>query len=164
MIAIPLSAPSKARQAVVLMGWLLLCFSAAASAVFVSVDGWYLTLLKPSWNPPAWVFGPVWSTLYFLMAVAAWLVWREGGWARQRAALGLFVGQWLLNALWTPLFFGLHQIGLAFAEILLLWAMIAITVQAFWRVRPLAGVLLLPYLAWVTVAATLNFRIWQLNP
>jgi tryptophan-rich sensory protein len=146
------------------MGWLALCFTAAGSALFVSTDGWYATLIKPSWNPPSWIFGPVWSLLYLMMAVAAWLVWREGGWKLQRQALGLFLVQWLLNALWTPLFFGLHQPGLAFAEIVALWLLLVITVALFWRVRKLAGALLVPYLIWVTIAAVLNFTIWRLNP
>ncbi|MEY4483787.1 MAG: hypothetical protein RL693_1239 [Verrucomicrobiota bacterium] len=160
----PSSSVSVARQILSLIGWLVLCFSAAASAVFVSVDGWYAALQKPSWNPPAWLFGPAWTLLYVMMAVAAWLVWREGGWKAQGRALRLFVGQWFLNALWTPLFFGLHLPGWAFVEISLLWVMIALTLSQFWRVRKAAGILLLPYLAWVTFAATLNFVIWRMNP
>jgi len=126
--------------------------------------GWYASLLKPAWNPPAWVFGPAWTVLYVSMAVAAWLVWREGGWKAQRPALGLFLVQWLLNALWTPLFFGMHRTGLAFAEIIALWLALAVTLVVFWRVRMAAGVLLVPYLAWVSFAAFLNFTIWRLNP
>jgi tryptophan-rich sensory protein len=98
-----------------------------------------------------------------MMAVAAWLVWRQGGWKAHRRALILFLLQWLLNALWTPLFFGLHRTGLAFADITALWLILAITVVGFWRVRRMAGMLLLPYLAWVTFAAALNFAIWRLN-
>jgi tryptophan-rich sensory protein len=146
-----------------LIGWLALCFAASITGVFVSTTGWYADLHKPSWNPPALVFGPVWTLLYVLMAVAAWLVWREGGWKIQRVPLGLFLCQWLLNALWTPLFFGLHRSGLAFAEIILLWLVLAATLRSFWRVRQAAGVLLVPYLAWVTFAAVLNFTIRRLN-
>lgn len=145
------------------LAWLTLCFLASASAVFVSPGGWYAELSKPSWNPPAWVFGPAWTLLYILMATAAWLVWREGGWKAQSRPLGFFLAQWLLNALWTPLFFGLHLPGLAFVEILLLWGMILITTVAFWRVKAIAGVLMLPYLAWVAFAAALNFAIWRIN-
>lgn len=152
------------RQAAVLAGWLILCFGASATAAFIRPGEWYSALQKPAWNPPAWVFGPVWSTLYVMMAVAAWLVWREGGWRRQRFALGLFLGQWLLNFLWTPLFFGLHRTGLAFAEILLLALAVAVTARAFYRVRPVAGVLLAPYLAWVAFASVLNGVLWRLNP
>lgn len=151
------------RQTLALVGWLTLCFAASGTAVFVSVDGWYASLLKPSWNPPAWVFAPVWTLLYAMMAIAAWLVWREGGWKEQRWALGLFLLQWLLNALWTPLFFGMHRPGLAFAEITLLWLALAATLVSFCRVRKLAGVLLMPYLAWVSLAVVLNFAIWRLN-
>ena len=150
-------------QALALFGWLALCFAAAATAVFVSTDGWYAGLQKPSWNPPSWLFGPAWSLLYILMAVAAWLVWREGGWKAQGRALRLFLLQWFLNALWTPLFFGLHRPGLAFAEIVLLWLAIVATLWSFWRARKLAGLLLVPYLAWVTFATVLNFTIWRLN-
>ncbi len=158
---IPASSPS--RQAIALLGWLALCFAAASTAAFVSTDAWYVTLNKPSWSPPGWVFGPIWSILYTLMAVAAWLVWRKGGWKVQGKILGVFLLQWFLNAVWTPLFFGLHQPGLAFAEILLLWLAIAATLMLFWRVSKAAGVLLIPYLAWVTIAAVLNFTIWRLN-
>ena len=155
--------PSVGRSIIALIGWLVLCFAAAGTAVFVSTDGWYAALQKPSWNPPAWLFGPAWTLLYITMAVAAWLVWREGGWKAQWRTLGLFLLQWLLNALWTPLFFGLHHPGLAFAEIILLWLAIAATLVSFWRVRQVAGVLLAPYLAWVSFAAALNFTIWRLN-
>lgn len=157
------SLPSAGRSIIALIGWLVLCFAAAGTAVFVSTDGWYAALLKPSWNPPAWLFGPAWTLLYITMAVAAWLVWREGGWKAQGRTLGLFLLQWLLNALWTPLFFGLHRPGLAFTEIILLWLAIAATLVSFWRVRQVAGVLLVPYLAWVSFAAALNFTIWRLN-
>lgn len=157
------ASPSSLRQTLALGGWLLLCFTAAGTGTFVSTGGWYVALQKPSWNPPAWVFGPAWTLLYILMAVAAWLVWREGGWKAQARPLAWFLVQWLLNALWTPLFFGLHRPGLAFAEIILLWLAIAATLAAFWRVRKGAGLLLVPYLAWVTFAAALNFTIWRLN-
>ncbi len=146
-----------------LAGWLALCFSAAGSAVLVSIDGWYAALSKPSWNPPAWVFGPAWTLLYGMMAVAAWLVWREGGWKVQGRSLGLFLLQWVLNALWTPIFFGMHRPGPAFAEIVMLWLVLAATLWSFWRVKKAAGVLLMPYLAWVSFAAVLNFTIWRLN-
>ncbi|MGC4042700.1 MAG: TspO/MBR family protein [Armatimonas sp.] len=151
------------KPSMALVGWLLLCFSAALGGVLFSTRDWYATLVKPAWSPPAWVFGPVWTTLYALMAVAAWLVWQRGGWRAQGTALGLFVAQWVLNALWTPLFFGLHNAGLAFAEITGLWVTLAATLLTFWRVRKLAGILLLPYLLWVSFAAMLNFSIWQLN-
>ena len=158
------SSNSTGRQALALIGWLALCFAASGTAVFVSRDDWYAGLLKPSWNPPAWVFGPAWTLLYVMMAVAAWLVWREGGWKQQWQALALFILQWLLNAMWTPLFFGMHRPGLAFAELAALWLVLVATLMSFWRVRNLAGVLLMPYLAWASFAAVLNFNIWRLNP
>lgn len=124
---------------------------------------WYATLKKPSWNPPGWIFGPVWSALYTMMAVAAWLVWQRGGFVAQRRPLALFLAQLGLNALWTPLFFGLHRPGLAFAEILLLWVAIAATLAAFRRVNQATVWLLAPYLLWVSFAAVLNFELWRLN-
>lgn len=164
MNAIIPSQYSTGRQTLVLAGWLALCFAASATAVFVSTGGWYAALRKPTWNPPAWIFGPVWTLLYVMMAVAAWLVWRDGGWKAQGKALGLFLLQWLLNALWTPLFFGMHRLGPAFAEIIMLWLALAATLGLFWRARKAAGALLMPYLAWVSFAAALNFTIWRLNP
>lgn len=119
---------------------------------------------KPAWNPPGWVFAPVWTLLYGLMALAAWLVWRRGGFAANRRALVLFLAQVALNAAWTPIFFGMRLPGLAFAEILLLWAAIGATIGAFRKVDRIAAWLLAPYLAWVSFAAALNFTIWRLNP
>ncbi len=130
---------------------------------FVSTDGWYAELNKPAWNPPDWIFGPVWTALYIMMAVAAWRVWLRGGWKEQRTALGLFLVQWALNALWTPLFFGLHLPGWAFVEILLLLLFILLTIRAFRPVDRIAGALMIPYAAWVAFAGVLNFTIWQMN-
>lgn len=157
------SLSSPGRQLPALVGWVVFCLAASATAIFVSTGSWYAALHKPSWNPPAWIFGPVWTSLYIMMAVAAWLVWRMGGWKDQGRALGLFLLQWLLNALWTPLFFGLHRPLLAFAEITLLWIVLGMTLLSFWRVRKIAGLLLVPYLGWVTFAAVLNLTIWRLN-
>ena len=98
-----------------------------------------------------------------MMAVAAWLIWCDGGWKAQWRPLSLFLLQWFLNALWTPLFFGLHLTGLAFAEIVTLWLVLAATLRSFWYVRKAAAILLVPYLAWITFAASLNFAIWRLN-
>ena len=151
------------RNALALIGWLALTFGAAATGVFVSTGGWYAELAKPAWNPPGWVFGPVWTALYLMMAVAAWLVWREGGWKAQRGPLTLYVVQWGLNALWTPLFFGLQRPGMAFAEILVLLVAVCATLVAFWKVRRGAGLLLVPYALWTTFAALLNFTIWRMN-
>lgn len=147
-----------------LCGWVLLCFAAATPGALWPPGEWYAALQKPAWNPPGWIFGPVWSALYTLMAVAAWLVWRRGGFAAQGRPLGAFLAQLALNALWTPLFFGLHRPGEAFAEILLLWLAIAWTIAQFWRVQRAAAWLLAPYLAWVSFAAVLNGTLWRLNP
>ena len=152
------------HQVIALVCWLAFCLSASGTAVFASTGDWYAQLQKPSWNPPAWIFGPVWMLLYIIMGVAAWLVWREGGWKTQKWPLAMFTLQWLLNFLWTPLFFGAHRIGIAFADIVMLWIGLAATVICFFRVSPRTGALLLPYLAGVSFAAVLNFAIWRLNP
>jgi tryptophan-rich sensory protein len=145
---------------------LVLCFCAPAIGGLLtrgSVPGWYEEIAKPSWTPPGWLFGPVWTLLYIMMAVAAWLVWLKGGWSGARPALILFGVQLVLNAAWTPIFFGLHKPGLAFAEIVVLWAAIGATLVAFWGVNPVAGLLLVPYWLWVSFASCLNFAIWRLN-
>lgn len=151
------------RQKMALVGWLALTFSAATTGAFVSTGGWYAELAKPSWNPPGWLFGPVWATLYAMMAVAAWLVWQRGGWKAQCRPLTLYLVQWALNALWTPLFFGLQRPGLAFTEIVVLLVTVVSTVVTFWRVRPAAAWLLAPYALWATFATVLNFTIWRMN-
>ncbi len=157
------SAGSVGRLISALAGWVLICFAAASfGALFLPGES-YASLKKPTWNPPAWIFGPVWTVLYATMALAAWLVWRRGGWAGQRRPLLLFLAQLALNALWTPLFFGLHRLGLAFAEIVLLWLMIAATLAAFRSANRAAMWLLVPYLAWVSFAAVLNLALWRLN-
>lgn len=155
--------PSRMRGLAALVGWLILTYSAALTGMLVQVDGWYAALAKPAWNPPNWVFGPVWTLLYGMMAVAAWLVWQRGGWRAQRRPLGLYLLQWLLNAAWTPLFFGLHRPDLAFVAIVALLAAIMATIAVFLRIRPAAGLLLAPYALWVAFAALLNFSIWQMN-
>jgi translocator protein len=156
--------PSRLRAVLALGGWLVASFSAATLGAFFSPGEWYAALAKPSWNPPAWLFGPVWSALYTMMAVAAWLVWKRGGFAAQRTPLALFLVQLALNAAWSPLFFGLQWPGVAFAEILLLWLAILATLVTFLRVNQVAGWLLAPYLAWVSFAAVLNFTLWRMNP
>jgi len=153
-------------QALGLAGWLLLTLSAAAVGAIASADAgaFYQQLSRPPWAPPGWLFAPVWSALYLLIGIAAWLVWRERGLRGARTALSLFVIQLAANALWTWLFFAWREGTLAFIEILILWALIVATLVAFWRVRPLAGGLLLPYLAWVTFASALTFATWRMNP
>lgn len=129
-----------------------------------SIEGWYATLNKPPFNPPNWIFGPVWTVLYIMMGVAAALVW-EAGWDRPevKAALGLFVAQFALNAVWTPIFFGMEQLLFALAVILILWVFIFICIRKFRAIKPLAGNLLIPYILWVSFATLLNFSIWYLN-
>ncbi len=128
------------------------------------VSTWYPTLAKPSFNPPAWIFGPVWTVLYIMMGVAAYLVWRRGTDADGvRVALTVFLVQLALNALWSILFFGIQQPGWALVEIIVLWLSIGATIWLFWRVVPAAGALLLPYWAWVSFATILNASLWWLN-
>ena len=157
---------TKAKQTAGLVGWLLLSFAAATIGAIASSNApeFYRQLVRPDWSPPAWVFGPVWTVLYTLMAIAAWLIWRDRGFGDARVALGLFLVQLALNALWSWLFFAWQLGAASVVEIAILWALILATTVAFWRVRPLAGALLLPYLAWVSFAAVLNFAIWRLNP
>ena len=157
---------SKSHQTLGLLCWLLLAFAAAAVGGFASASAgeFYRELVRPSWAPPGWLFGPVWSVLYVCMGVAAWLVWRARGFAGARIALILFVVQLAANALWTWLFFVWQLGGLAFAEILCLWVLIAATLVLFWRISRLAGALLVPYLAWVSFASALSFATWRLNP
>ncbi len=149
-----------------LIVFLVICFAAAGIGGAITtpkIDNWYATLAKPGWNPPNWLFGPVWSALYFGMAVAAWLVWRRGGFAATRLPLTLFGVQLALNVLWSCIFFGLEKPGLAFVEVLILWVAIAATMAVFWRRSTVAGILFVPYLAWVSFAAALNFVVWRLN-
>lgn len=157
---------STSRQAAGLVGWLALTFAAAAIGAVASAGAgaFYAELTRPAWAPPGWLFGPVWSALYALMGVGAWWVWRARGRAGTRGALWLYVAQLAANALWSWLFFGWRQGGLAFAEVLVLWCLILATVVSFWRISALAAVLLLPYLGWVTFASALTFAVWRLNP
>jgi len=130
----------------------------------VGQSGWYETLNRPSFAPPNWLFGPVWTLLYTLMGVAAWQVWRQG-WARPevRSALLLFAVQLALNAVWSPMFFGAQRIDLAFVLIVLLVVAIVVTLRRFWAISQPAGWLLVPYLLWVAFATVLNGGYWYLN-
>ena len=145
---------------------ILICFIAAglgSMATTTQIPGWYAELTKPSWTPPSWLFGPVWTILYLAMAVAAWLVWRQTGLVAVRWPLTWFGVQLVLNTLWSVIFFGLHQPGWAAFEIGWLWAAILITLLSFWSRSKIAGLLLVPYLLWVSFAAVLNVSIWRLN-
>ena len=146
-----------------LAGWLALSFAAGWIGSRFMPGAWYAALTKPAWNPPDAVFAPVWTLLYALMAVAAWIVWQRAGFSGAGPALALFVVQLALNALWSYLFFGLHRIDLALIEILALWLAILVLTALVWRQDWRAGALLLPYLAWVGFAACLNFALWRLN-
>jgi benzodiazapine receptor len=149
-----------------LAGWLALVYIAASIGAIASINArtFYAGLVQPPWAPPGGVFGPVWTTLYTLMGIAAWLVWKKGGFRAARPALVLFLVQLAVNALWSWLFFAWHLGGLAFAEVLVLLALIGATCVAFWRSRPAAAYLLIPYLLWVCFASALNYSVWQLNP
>lgn len=154
------------RAALGLLGWLAVTFAAAALGAIASTNAgaFYAELSRPAWAPPASLFAPVWTSLYVLMAMAAWLVWRECGWRGAGAPLALYLVQLAANALWTWLFFVARQGALAFVETLILWALVSATAVVFWRARPLAGALLLPYLGWVTFATALTYSVWRRNP
>ena len=145
-----------------LMFWLVAAFVPAAIGAAFPAPDYYADLRKPAFAPPPWLFGPVWTVLYAVIGVAAWLVAKRGG-PGTSGALGLWGGQLALNAAWTPIFFGLRAPGPAFAEIAVLWVAVAATTVAFFARRTLAGALMLPYLAWVSFAGLLNFAIWRLN-
>lgn len=146
-----------------LAGWLLVSFAAGAVGAIFEPGLWYETLNKPTWTPPNWIFPVVWPILYALMGISAWLVWKKSGFTEVRDALTLFLVQLALNAAWSWLFFGLHQIGTALAEIILLWILILFTLLAFQTHSRWAAWLLAPYLLWVGYATALNFSIWNLN-
>jgi tryptophan-rich sensory protein len=149
-----------------LIAWLVVAFIFAGIGAVASVEAssFYSQLQRPVWAPPAGVFGPVWTTLYAFMGIAAWLVWRVAGFAVVRTALLLFLVQLVINSLWSWLFFGWHLGGWAFADVIVLWFLIVATLIAFWQNSRLAGLLLVPYLLWVSFAAVLNYTVWQLNP
>lgn len=154
------------RSVVGLILWLTLCYAAAflgSLATGPAIPTWYAGLNKPPLTPPNWVFGPVWTLLYTLMGIAAWLVWKRAAQWQVWPALLFFCLQLALNVLWSALFFGLQNPGLALVEITALWLMILATTAAFWQVSAAAGALLLPYLAWVGFAAVLNYQLWWLN-
>jgi len=158
--------PAPRKQALGLAGWLAASFVTGGIGAIASASAasFYGELSQPSWAPAAWLFGPVWSVLYVLMGVAAWLVWREHGFRGASTALKLFVGQLFANALWTWIFFVWHHGALSLAEIAALWLLIASTIVAFWRLHRLAALLLVPYLAWVSFATALTASLWRLNP
>jgi translocator protein len=157
----------KNRLLLDLAGWVVICFCAMYTGAYFAagaVVDWYPALAKPAWTPPDWLFAPVWTLLYLMMALAAWLVWRQGGMSRVKVPITFFLVQLILNVLWTYLFFELRMPWVAFVEIICLWLSILASLVAFWQATAVAGWLMLPYLGWVTYAAALNFVIWQMNP
>lgn len=158
------SAPAHAILA--LIGFLLLCYAVAGLGTLSTapaIPTWYASLAKPSFNPPNGIFAPVWTALYGLMAIAAWLVWRTRPGSLRSRALLLFAVQLLLNALWTPTFFHFHLLLAALIVIVCLWVAILACIVSFWRLDAFAAVLMLPYLAWVGFATALNYEILRLN-
>jgi tryptophan-rich sensory protein len=147
-----------------LVGWITICFAAAAAGAPFAPDDWYAQLNRPAFAPPDFVFGPVWTILYLSMAAAAWMVWTRDRLKETWRPLAAFLFQLVLNATWTWLFFGLHRIDWAMFDIVLLLAAILTTIVLFLRISRVAGLLLLPYLGWVTFATALNFEYWRLNP
>jgi tryptophan-rich sensory protein len=156
--------PSNLFSLIVALAIPLLVGGIGGIATAQAIPTWYQGLEKPAWNPPAWVFGPVWTSLYILMGIAAWLVWRMG-WdvPRVRIALGVFALQLLFNLLWSLIFFGWQRTGLALAEIILLWFLVGITTLRFFSLKPLSGIMMAPYWLWTSFAAVLNASIWWLN-
>lgn len=136
---------------------------ASAGVTRQATEGWYRRICKPRWNPPPWLFGPVWTVLYLLIAAAGHLLWRRRTERGAKAALALWGAQMTLNHAWSPIFFGRRRIGLAAFEVTAMWAAIVACIAASRRVSRLASMLLLPYLAWVSFAAALNIRVWALN-
>lgn len=146
-----------------LLGFFAACVLAACTGAFFRPGEWYEQLRKPAWRPPNWLFAPVWSVLYLMIAVSGWLVWRRAGFAGAALPLSIYALQLALNAAWTPLFFGFHRPHLGFVDIVLIWLSTLATIVLFYPIHIGAALLLLPYLAWITFAAALNFAVWRLN-
>jgi tryptophan-rich sensory protein len=154
------------RNLIALAGFVALCFAVAAAggaATATSVETWYAGLAKPAFNPPDWVFGPVWTALYLMIAFAGWRVWRRRGKSGAWLALGVWGLQLFLNLSWSLVFFGARMIGAALAEIVVLLAAILVAAALFWRIDRVAGALLVPYAGWVGFATVLNAALWRLN-
>ncbi len=136
------------------------------SAIFTvkAIPGWYAQLNKPWFNPPNWIFSPVWTTLYILMGIALWLVWKADAANKlKQTALVVFGLQLALNFFWSLIFFREHQLGWAFVEIIALWLLILLTIISFAKINKTAAWLLVPYICWVSFASILNYSVWQLN-
>ena len=148
---------------IMLICYIAASFGAASAGAIFRPGKWYKDLDKPRWRPPDWLFAPVWAVLYLLIGASGWLVWIEAGFAGAALPLGVYALQLLLNAAWTPIFFGLHRPGLAMVEILILWGFIVATIATFYPVSVAAAWLLVPYFTWVSFAAALNLSIWRRN-
>lgn len=153
-----------AFSSLALLGFMAACLLAAMTGAFFRPGEWYEGLKKPSWRPPNRLFAPVWTALYVMIAVSGWLVWREAGFAGAALPLAVYALQLVLNAAWTPLFFGLQRPDLGFVDIVLVWLSIIATIALFWPIQVVAAFLLVPYLVWVTFATALNLAVWRLNP
>jgi tryptophan-rich sensory protein len=149
---------------IALLLFLVAVMVVASTGIFFKPGEWYASLSKPRWCPPDWLFGPAWTVLYVTIAVSGWLVWRSVGFAAAAPAFAIYAAQLVLNAAWSAIFFGARRMDLALAELVLLWLSIAATIFVFLPHHAIAGLLLLPYLAWVTFAGVLNFAMWRLNP
>lgn len=161
--ATPTHSPFK--TIVALLGWLLLCYAVAGLGGYwtaQSVTSWYPTLAKPPYNPPAWIFAPVWTTLYTMMAVSVWMVWKSPSLTRHKA-IGIFLIHLALNLVWSLLFFGMQNPLFGLVDILALWLMVGVAIWMFWPISRWAGMLLVPYWLWVSFASVLNWQIWLLN-
>lgn len=148
---------------IALIVWVGICLGVGMISSRFEPGDWYRELARPSWTPPNWIFPVVWTALYIIMGIAAWLVWKQYGFSGASAALILFLFQLLLNGLWSWLFFGRHMIGVALIDLILLGIVILTTTILFWMRQPVAGILMVPYLTWVAFAGVLNYVIWRLN-
>jgi len=151
------------KSSLVLLLFIILVFNTAFVGSRFMPGEWYKNLQKPSWTPPNWLFGPVWTILYIMIAISGWLVWRESGFIAALFPFIIYLLQLILNAMWTWLFFGLHKPAIAFLDITALWFFILFLIILFWQISKPAGILLIPYLIWVTYAATLNYFLYKLN-
>lgn len=153
----------RGKQTIMLVVFVLVAFLPSLAGARFMPGAWYAGLVKPSFNPPSWVFGPVWTVLYLSIGIAAWLVWRKSGVTGAWLAFSVFAAQLVFNGLWTWLFFGLHRPGMAFVDILLLLVSIVAMALAYWPHSRVAALMMIPYFAWVSFASALNFAFWRLN-
>jgi len=156
----------KTKKFFSLIFFIVVCNLAGAMGALLTATGegsWYMNLVKPSFNPPGWLFGPVWTMLYILMGIAVWMIWQQKKDKKIKIALNLFWLQLVLNAIWTPVFFGLENTGVALGIIIVLWLVLLVTIIKFWQIKKTVAGLLVPYILWVSFASVLNFAIWWLN-